>query len=196
MPSRSNTEGSFAAAHDAAFAVIADAVARLDAPVPVVVIDGRSGGGKTSLARRLETEWPRPGEAPQLVALDSFYPGWDGLAEATHLTREWLLIPHAAGIDGRWRRFDWASLAFAEEHVVDAGRALIVEGAGALSPAAQGLADLTVWIDAPAGSRRQRAIERDGDTYAPHWDRWAAQEAAHIAEHDPRAVADLVFELP
>lgn len=195
MPSRSS-DGSFAAAHDAAFASIAAAVAVLDARAPGVIIDGRSGGGKTTIARRLADEWPRAGERPQLVALDSFYPGWDGLEEATHLTREWLLIPRAAGIEGRWRRYDWGVLSFAEEHIVALDRPLIIEGSGALTRAARKLADLGVWIDAPEESRRRRAIARDGDTYAPHWDRWAAQEAAHIAAHEPRAVADLAFDLP
>ncbi|MBO3664026.1 hypothetical protein [Microbacterium stercoris] len=196
MPSRSSAPEALTTALDGAFAEISDAAARLEGAAPVVVIDGRSGSGKTTLARRLVAEWPRSGEEPQLVALDSFYPGWDGLAEATRLTREWLLIPHRARIEGRWRRFDWRALAFDEAHVVDPERALIVEGAGALTPSAAALADLTVWIDAPEESRRRRALERDGDTYAPHWERWAAQEVAHIDEHDPRAVADLVFELP
>lgn len=196
MPSRSSEADAVTTALENAFARISDAVARVEAAAPVVVIDGRSGSGKTTLARRLVVEWPRAGEEPQLVALDSFYPGWDGLEEATRLTREWLLIPHRARIEGRWRRFDWRALAFDETHVVAPDRPLVVEGAGALTSAAAELADLTVWLDAPEESRRSRALERDGDTYAPHWERWAAQEIAHIRAHDPRAVADLAFELP
>ncbi|WP_345750422.1 hypothetical protein [Microbacterium rhizophilus] len=196
MPSRSSAPDPFAEALDAAAASLAAAVARLDIVAPALVIDGRSGGGKTTLARRLAADWPRMGEEPQLVALDSFYPGWDGLAEGTRLTREWLLAPHAAGIAARWRRFDWDVQAFAEEHVVAPQRPLIVEGSGALTPAARPLVQLAVWVDAPRESRRARALERDGDTYAPHWQRWAAQEESHIAAHDPRGLADLVFDLP
>jgi uridine kinase len=195
VPSRSSADP-FADALSDALASIVDAVARLDDDAPTIVIDGRSGGGKTTLARLLAERWPRAGEPPALVALDSFYPGWDGLAEGTRLTREWLLVPHAAGADVRWRRFDWEARAFAEEHVVPAGRPLIVEGAGAFTPEARALVDLAVWVDAPEASRRRRALERDGDAYAPHWQRWAAQERRHIEEHDPRGSADLVLDLP
>lgn len=172
------------------------AVAALQSAAPVILIDGRSGGGKTTLAERLVSGWPRSGERPQLVALDSFYPGWDGLAEGTRLTHDWLLTPHAAGVEARWRRFDWEAHAFAEEHVARADRPLVVEGAGALTQAARGLVDLAVWVDGPEVARRRRALARDGDSYVPYWDRWAVQEDAHIARHDPRTVADLVFDLP
>lgn len=196
MSSRSSAPDPFVTAHEAAATTLLDAVARLQTSAPVVVIDGRSGGGKTTLAQRLEREWPRPGERPELVALDSLYPGWDGLAEGTRLAHEWLLVPHAAGVEGRWRRFDWEVQAFAEPHVVAADRPLILEGAGALTPAARALVQLAVWVDAPEPSRRRRALERDGDAYAPHWERWAAQEREHLARHDPRGIADLVFDLP
>lgn len=196
MPSRSNPPDSFAAAHDAAFGELCGAVARLDVAAPRILIDGRSGSGKTTLAARIVEEWPRAGERPQLVALDSLYPGWDGLAEGTRLAHEWLLVPHVARIEGRWRRFDWDVQAFAESHVVAPGLPLVIEGSGALTPAARPLVHVAVWVDAPEESRRRRALDRDGDAYAPHWDRWAAQEVAHIAAHDPRALADLAFDLP
>src|SRR5690606_29833513 len=41
----------------------------------VVLIDGRSGSGKTTLATALAARLP----GTQLVRLDDFYPGWDGL---------------------------------------------------------------------------------------------------------------------
>jgi hypothetical protein len=35
-------------------------------------------------------------------------------------------------------------------------------------------------------------MARDGDSYAPHWRRWADQEDAYVAAEDPVARADLV----
>jgi uridine kinase len=196
VSSRSSPPDPFAAAHDAAARALTDAVTRLTASAPVVVIDGRSGSGKTTLARRLADAWPLAGERPELVAMDSLYPGWDGLAEGSRLAHEWLLAPHAAGVEGRWRRFDWDAHVFAETHAVSAVRPLILEGSGALTREARSLVHLAVWVDAPESSRRRRALDRDGDAYAPHWERWAAQERRHVARHDPRAIADLAFDLP
>lgn len=153
-----------------------------------VLIDGRSGAGKSMLADRISLGWP--GSA--VVRLDDIYPGWDGLAWASDHVREELLAPRAAGRPGRWRRWDWIVGAPAEWHTVAAGGRLIVEGVGALTPASRALADLGIWVDAPDADRRRRALARDGDTYRPHWDRWAAQEEVFLAQHRPRAVADLV----
>ncbi|MBA3907794.1 MAG: hypothetical protein H0X35_14075 [Pseudonocardiales bacterium] len=41
--------------------------------------------------------------------------------------------------------------------------------------------------------RYRRAIERDGATYASHWDRWATQEWAHFAADRTRDRADVAF---
>ncbi|GGH39190.1 hypothetical protein [Microbacterium album] len=197
MSSRSSTSDSpFVLAHEAACTAVIAAVAALPPGPAIVLLDGRSGSGKSTMAARLVAEWPRPGERPQLVALDSLYPGWRGLAEGTRLVREWVLEPHRSGRPGRWRRFDWIEARFAEAHDVDPARPLVVEGAGALTPASSALADVTVWVDAPEPSRRGRALARDGEAYEPHWDVWAGQEARHIARNDPRGLAQLAFELP
>ena len=60
-------------------------------------------------------------------------------------------------------------------------------GSGAGSRACRGRADLVVWLEAPEAVRHARAMARDGDAYAPHWRRWAAQEEAYVAAEDPAA---------
>ena len=162
---------------------------------PVVLIDGRSGAGKSSLARALVAAWPLAGRV-QSVALDSLYPGWDGLDEGVRLTREQILIPHARGLIGVWQRWDWQTDAPAEAHAVDPALPLIVEGAGILTPATANLGDVRVWVESPAASRRHRALTRDGDAYRPHWDRWATQEQQHIERDAPTRLATHVFAVP
>ncbi|WP_040165306.1 nucleoside/nucleotide kinase family protein [Microbacterium gorillae] len=178
----------------AATAQILSAVARVGVPAPVVLLDGRSGAGKTSLAARLARAWTS-GDV-QVLALDSVYPGWDGLARGAEIVRGGVLVPHRDGVAGRWNRWDWARDEPAEEHVIDPARPLIVEGSGVLTRASAELADVTVWVDAPDDERRERALERDGDTYRPHWQQWAAQEDAHLASDHPRDLADIVISLP
>lgn len=157
--------------------------ARLAAgPQPwVLLVDGRSGAGKTVLASRLAA---LTGAA--LVSLDEVYPGWDGLAAGA------AAVP---GIirDGRWRRWDWARDAPGDAASVDRGGSLIVEGCGAISRASRALADHAWWLERTDAERKRRALERDGDAYAPHWERWAVQERSFATREGPRALADLVL---
>ncbi|SFS06214.1 hypothetical protein SAMN04487846_2079 [Microbacterium sp. cf046] len=183
------------AALDGAAAKVLDAIVGIAAANPVVLIDGRSGSGKTSLARMLVARWPMHGRV-QLVALDSLYPGWDGLADGVESARELILRPHARGLIGVWERWDWDASAPAEAHAVDPSLPLIVEGSGLLTAATARLGDVRVWLESPAQSRKRRALERDGETYRPHWNRWAEQEERHLSRDEPTQRATHVFAIP
>lgn len=148
----------------------------------VILIDGRSGVGKSQLATELAARLP----GTQLVRLDDLYPGWDGLDAASRAVP--LLLQ-----TGRWRAWDWAGARPGALHTVDLDRPIIVEGVGALSRASRPFARIALWLEADDGERKRRAIERDGDTFAPHWERWAAQEERFIAREDPRALADAII---
>jgi uridine kinase len=149
---------------------------------PVVLIDGRSGAGKTTLARELA-----PLLDAQLVSLDDLYPGWQGLAAGSNAVHETIL----RDVDPGWTRWDWAANAPAEWHPVDRERPIVIEGCGALSRANRDRATLGIWVDLPAAERRRRALEREPE-FAAHWREWAAQERAHAAREHPRTLADLV----
>jgi len=165
-------------------AELAPLLARLAAgPQPwVLLIDGRSGAGKTVLARRIAAAVPEA----TLVSLDDVYPGWDGLDAGA------AAVP---GIirDGTWRRWDWAADRPGDPASVPRTGSLIVEGCGAISAASRALADHAWWLELDDTERKRRALERDGDAYAPYWDRWAAQELAVAAREHPRELADLVI---
>lgn len=153
-------------------------------PRPVVLIDGGAGAGKSTLAADLVAAWP--GEPPQLVGLDELYPGWHGLAAAS------ATVPGLIAGTG-FRRWDWTTAAPGDWRDLDPSRGLVIEGCGAITPASVALADLAVWLDLPAAERRARALARDGESFAPHWDEWAAQEAEHWRTAHPAEVADLVI---
>ncbi|GAA1990607.1 hypothetical protein [Microbacterium pumilum] len=193
-PSRSSSDP-VATALEAAAATLAPAITAIAASNPVVLIDGRSGAGKTSLARALVARWPLSGRV-QLVALDSLYPGWDGLAAGVELAREQVLVPHARGFVGVWQRWDWDAGEPAEAHAVDPSLPLIVEGSGLLNGVTAKLGDVRVWLESPALSRRQRALTRDGEAFRPHWDQWAKQEERHIASDRPAQHATHAFAIP
>jgi uridine kinase len=166
-----------------------EALRRLDpSTAGTLLIDGRSGSGKSTLATELHRDWTHS----LLVRLDDVYPGWDGLSWAVEHVQTELLEPRAAGRPGRWRSWDWDGERPGSWHTVPAGRRLILEGVGALTPASRSLADLAIWVEADDDDRKRRALSRDGELYLPHWGRWAAQEDEFIARYDPRRSADLV----
>jgi uridine kinase len=161
---------------------IATIAARAGAsPRPVVLIDGRSGSGKTELGRALA-----PILSAELVRLDDIYPGWDGLEAASDaVVRD--ILGHR-----RWQRWDWAAESFAEWHELDPAAPIVIEGCGSLSRGSSALATFSIWVETDAAIRKARAMARDGEAYAPYWDRWAAQEESFMAREHPADLADLV----
>jgi uridine kinase len=150
---------------------------------PVILIDGRSGSGKTELAIELASALDA-----QVVRLDDIYPGWDGLEPASERVRSDVLLAN------RWQRWDWASDARAEWHELDPRRALVIEGSGSLSRANRELATFGVWVEVDESTRKARALARDGSTYEPHWDGWAAQEQRFFDRERPDLLADYVID--
>ena len=159
------------------------------AETTVILIDGGSGSGKTTLASRIAANTPAT-----LIRLDDVYPGWGGLDEGSRHILEHVLEPRSSGRPASWRRWDWVTGAPAEWHEVDPAVPLVIEGAGALSRANRAFATLGVWVELDAVTRKRRALARDGDTYSPHWDEWAAQEAAFALRERPRELADLEID--
>ena len=156
----------------------------------VVTIDGRSGAGKTTLGEQVAALLD---DAP-VVHLDDLYAGWDGGAHGAHLLAQRILRPLARGERAAYRPYDWIERPYRDdERVVPAAAFVVVEGCFSSIPPARAYADLTVWLEAPADVRRARALSRDGATFAPHWDRWAAQEDLLFAGLPP---ADLVLRSP
>ena len=143
--------------------------ARAQRAVPVVTIDGYSGSGKSTLAAalaRLVSDW-------QVLHLDDWYPGWDGLAAGADIARR-IAADLRAGRASSYEAWDWENGATGATIRVPLAPT-IIEGCGAIEAEAE--ADLAVWIADPGeDERRHRALERDGQTYAPHWQRWADQD--------------------
>ena len=135
--------------------------------VPVVTIDGYSGSGKSTLAAalaRLVNGW-------QVLHLDDWYPGWDGLAEGAHIACR-IAADLRGGRASSYEAWDWENGTTGATTRVPLAPT-IIEGCGAI----EAEADLSVWIADPGeDERRSRALARDGQTYAPHWRRWADQD--------------------
>ena len=141
--------------------------ARAQRAVPVVTIDGYSGSGKSTLAAalaRLVSDW-------QVLHLDDWYPGWDGLEAGADIARR-IAADLRAGRASSYEAWDWENGTTGATIRVPLAPT-IIEGCGAI----EAEADLVIWIADPGeDERRHRALARDGQTYAPHWQRWADQD--------------------
>jgi hypothetical protein len=123
----------------------------------IVAVDGRGGGGKTTLARRLSGVW---GGAPVVhtddVAWNHSRFGWDDLMIGG------IIEPLRAGRAVHYRPPAWAAHGRTGRIDVDAGApTVIIEGVGAARRQLDGLIDVAVWVQSDFDEARRRGIERD-----------------------------------
>ncbi|MCS4489902.1 hypothetical protein N7326_05025 [Corynebacterium sp. ES2794-CONJ1] len=149
----------------------------------IILIDGRSGSGKTTLAATLSRVLDY-----EVIHLDDFYPGWEGLAAGREIVARSILQANRAG----YFRWNWEENKRGEWVPVDMSalknprRGLIVEGVGAISLEAIKAARRfcrthLILLELETEQRKKRALDRDPD-YAPYWDLWARQEDEHFEE--------------
>mgnify|MGYP000992668961 FL=1 len=143
-----------------------------------ILMTGASGSGKTTLARRLAaTLRQHPAQGGPLtvleLSLENMYPGWDGLEAGVE---QWgrLSASLATHTPGSYTPWDWEQNRPAPPVTVlpDAAPVIVCEGVGALC----GAFSYGVLVLAGTGARYERAMARDGETYRPYWNMWAAQE--------------------
>jgi uridine kinase len=156
----------------------------------VVAVDGPSGSGKSTVGDAIGAALDAP-----VLHMDDIYPGWDGLAEAVPLVTGQVLEPLDAGEPAAYRRWDWVRNRWSSRRVpVPAAPVLVLEGVGSSVRPAGAYAAVRVWVEADLEVRFARGIARDGQTYRPHWERWARQEDALFAADNTRDRADVVLD--
>lgn len=154
----------------------------------VLAIDGRSGSGKSTLADQVVAATGAP-----LVRLEYLYGGWDGLEHGIDLLVSAVLEPLAAGRTARVPRYDWERGEWGEPSPLPPPELLVVEGVGAGARRAARYESMVVWVESPTVVRRKRALDRDGELYGPHWERWARQEDQMLAREGTPARANLMI---
>ncbi|MFJ4264416.1 aminodeoxychorismate synthase component I [Paenarthrobacter nicotinovorans] len=165
-------------------------------PAPVIIaVDGRSGAGKTTLAVEL-TARLRQHHKVSLFHLEDIYPGWNGLRTGIERYVGTVLAPLREGKAAEWVSWDWERHYDGGLNVTLPAEIVIVEGVGAGAEAARSMLDAVVWVEAPSDDRRRRALTRDGSTYEPYWDSWAAQEEEWLATDSVTEDADIHVRNP
>ena len=156
----------------------------------VTLIDGRSGAGKSVFATNLAEQ-----HGAVVVSIDDVYPGWDGLDAGSWHIHWHLVTPFLAGLAGRYRPWLWEEGRRGDWVEIPPGKPLIVEGCGAIRRESPLESTTRIWIETDDEIRRKRALERDGEMYAPHWTRWAIQEERFLERHHSRDIASEIKSL-
>ena len=126
--------------------------------------------------------------------MDDLYPGWNGLEQAVADLYDQVLAPLARGERAVYRRWDWDQDRYAERRELPPTNLLLVEGVGSGAGSGAELESVLIWIEADRNVRFRRGMQRDGDSYLPHWQGWAALEEALFTGDGTRARADLILD--
>ncbi|MQA80807.1 MAG: AAA family ATPase [Streptosporangiales bacterium] len=160
--------------------------------VRLVAVDGPTGSGKSTFARRLAAAL---GDTATRLCTDDLLDGWADTVTFWPRLEEHVLSPILAGRDGAYRRYDWTAGRFTDETtLVPAGGVLLVDGVTSARRAARPLLTLAVWMDVPFEASLARAIARDGPAAAGELRAWHERERAHFAEDGTAAHADLLVD--
>ncbi|MFC0581159.1 AAA family ATPase [Micrococcoides hystricis] len=151
----------------------------------IILIDGRSGSGKTTFARALAHS-----RELDIVHMDDLYPGWKGLSAGAH-TAAWMSALLAAGHPARYSPWNWHNSTWDPERTLHPGGTIVFEGCGSLNLRTAPFSSERYWLDVPAGIRRERATSRDQDD--TWWADWQALEEDFYAQHQPWRLATKVL---
>lgn len=163
-------------------------------PAPIILIDGLSGAGKSSLARAL-ADASRTGAGGEIRVLgsDLWLHSVRGL-EAAQKTTIRVLSDLSAGRRASYIGWDLEADRLGERIDIEPGPATIIEGCGTLNPDTRPLVDFAIWVEADGGERERlrRVIAREGEQCRQWWDAWAEQDLARLGTDHPTALADVV----
>ncbi len=149
----------------------------------VIAIDGRSGAGKTTLARQIIQTTSL---AVCMIEVESFIEGWSGLVNGIQHIAQAIVVPFiergfAVAREWNWHGECWGG----ERRIPQSGSAavLLVVGCGSSSRALAHHIDASVWIDCPEEVRRSRVTSREGDP-SLWWRLWSEQEDTLLTDYD------------
>lgn len=183
-------------------AAIADLLADRTRPV-LVALDGRSGAGKTTLARVVAAK-----VGAGVIEGDDFYAGgtadaWDAMSPAAMVDHciDWarqreVLAALALGRDATWFPYDWNAddgRLSTDADTCRAAPAVILEGAYSARPELADLLDLRILLDTDPIVRRDRLLQREGRGYRTEWEaRWSVAEDHYFTLVMPPTAFDLI----
>lgn len=178
-----------------------------------VVVDGRTGAGKSTFADELASALRAHDRSTARASLDDFkFPwrharahGYDRESGEGYYRNAWdfasarALLLEPAGLSGDGRvvlcAHDPLTGVDHRDFVVEltAETVLVVDGVFAMRPEFDEFWDLRIWLDVPVEISRERGVGRDGNPEV-HVTRYEPSEDLYLTEVDPRAQADVVVD--
>ena len=154
----------------------------------ILAVDGRSGGGKTTVARRLAAA------VPGATVLHTDDVAWyHAFFDWADLMRDGILDPLRAGHDVAYRPPAWDERG--RDGAITASAAsplVIVEGVGIGRRELADDVDGLLWVQTDEDEARRRGLARDGAGAAGFWAEWQAAEDPFQAEQRPWERAGLI----
>ena len=154
----------------------------------ILAVDGRSGGGKTTVARRLAAT------VPGATVLHTDDVAWyHAFFDWADLMRDGILAPLRAGEDVAHRPPAWDERG--RDGAITASAAsplVIVEGVGIGRRELSRYFDALLWVQTDEDEARRRGLLRDGADAAGFWAEWQAAEDPFQAEQRPWERAGLI----
>lgn len=138
----------------------------------VLAVDGRSGGGKTTIARRLAAV------VPGATVLHTDDVAWyHAFFDWADLMRDGILAPLSRGDPVAYRPPAWDERG-REGAIIAPARCplVIVEGVGIGRRELSEYVDALLWVQTDADEARRRGLERDGADQADFWAEWQSAE--------------------
>jgi uridine kinase len=159
---------------------------------PTILIDGRAGSGKSTIAKHLQEILFKDGESlPRVIHMDNLFSGWQGLSDGSDYLVRFILQPLKTDGTASWQNWSWVKDQRGSWAEFSGGTPLIVEGCGSLTTRSSEHAFLRIWIEASDETRAKRWLEREGND--EKFLMWGAQELDFYAREKSKELADLVI---
>ncbi len=171
----------------------------------LIALDGRSGTGKSTLSKQIAS---KVGAA--VIEGDDFYSGgsfeqWDKRSpkEKAALCIDWermrveALEPLLTGRTATWHPFNWqTNIGLAEYSITcKPARIVILDGAYSSRPELADLIDLSILVQLPDATRRERLKGREQGSFMEKWhDVWDEAEDFYFKHVRPPSLFDLVIK--
>ena len=157
----------------------------------ILAVDGRQGGGKTTIASRMAALVPASTivHSDDVAWWESFF-GWD------HLMASGILEPLRRGEDVDYRPPAWEARGRGGSIVVPVSAPLVVvDGVGTSRRSLVPFIDAAVWVQSDFAEANRRGLARDGEEQSAIelWWEWDREEQPFLADDRPWERADVIL---